>query len=155
MGLKYCKNIVSRGVWWCPPTILNRLRVHYLSFIISFALLEPITFNSKLILWTCILLFTDGQLQCACEGPKCLHPTRCQGTQCFSSVKVSKSGVFFERGCLDEPDQILLQCFTATSYHQAIQCCSQDRCNSNTTREYLMSLLPSGALCLQGNWTVL
>lgn len=85
----------------------------------------------------------DGHLQCACEGPKCLHPTRCQGTQCFSSVKVSKSGVFFERGCLDDADQILLQCFTATSYHQAIQCCSQDRCNSNTTREYLMSLLPS------------
>ncbi|MEQ2157855.1 hypothetical protein GOODEAATRI_006131 [Goodea atripinnis] len=87
--------------------------------------------------------FTDGQLVCLCEGSKCPQTTQCHGTQCFSSVKVSSGGVVFERGCLKGQEKIRLQCFTAPSFHQAIHCCSQDLCNANTTRAFLMSLLPS------------
>ncbi|KAM9842431.1 activin receptor type-1 [Aulostomus maculatus] len=86
---------------------------------------------------------SDGQLVCLCDSPKCLQATQCQGTQCFSSVKVGSSGVVFERGCLKGPEKIQLHCSTAPSFHQAIFCCSQDMCNSNTTRSALMSLLPS------------
>ncbi|MEQ2254429.1 hypothetical protein ILYODFUR_003663 [Ilyodon furcidens] len=87
---------------------------------------------------------SDGQLVCLCEGSKCPQTTQCHGTQCFSSVKVSSGGVVFERGCLKGQEKIRLQCFTAPSFHQAIHCCSQDLCNANTTRAFLMSLLPSG-----------
>ncbi|XP_047201989.1 activin receptor type-1 isoform X1 [Girardinichthys multiradiatus] len=86
---------------------------------------------------------SDGQLVCLCEGSKCPQTTQCHGTQCFSSVKVSSGGVVFERGCLKGQEKIRLQCFTAPSFHQAIHCCSQDLCNANTTRAFLMSLLPS------------
>ena len=88
---------------------------------------------------------TDGQLVCLCDSPKCLQDTQCHGTRCFSSVKVGSSGVVFERGCLQGSEKIRLHCSTAPSFHQAIFCCAQDMCNSNTTRSYLMSLLPSGA----------
>ncbi|KAM4542704.1 activin receptor type-1 [Odontesthes bonariensis] len=86
---------------------------------------------------------SDGHLVCLCEGPKCPQAIQCHGTQCYSSVKVGSNGVLFERGCLLGPEKIRLQCSTAPSFHQAIHCCSQDRCNSNTTRNWLMSLLPS------------
>uniref|UniRef100_A0A8C5NGC5 receptor protein serine/threonine kinase n=1 Tax=Gouania willdenowi TaxID=441366 RepID=A0A8C5NGC5_GOUWI len=87
-----------------------------------------------------------GHLVCLCEGPKCSQSTQCHGTQCFSSVKVASGGVGgveFERGCLEGLQNSRLQCLTAPSSHQAIVCCSQDRCNSNTSRTSLMSLLPS------------
>ena len=99
--------------------------------------------------WTRILSFSDGHLVCLCEGPKCPQATQCHGTQCFSSVKVGSNGVLFERGCLLGPDKIRLLCSIAPSFHQAIHCCSQDRCNSNTTRNWLMSLLPSGLTATQ------
>eukprot|EP00064_Thunnus_orientalis_P016077 superscaffoldBa00003108_g16140 len=86
---------------------------------------------------------SDGQLVCLCDSPKCLQDTQCQGTRCFSSVKVGSSGVMFERGCLQGSEKIRLHCSTAPSFHQAIFCCAQDMCNSNTSRSYLMSLLPS------------
>ncbi|XP_038585260.1 activin receptor type-1 [Micropterus salmoides] len=86
---------------------------------------------------------SDGQLVCLCDSPKCLQATQCQGTRCFSSVKVSSSGVVFERGCLKGLDKIRLHCSTAPSSHQAIFCCSQDMCNGNTTTNALMSLLPT------------
>lgn len=85
---------------------------------------------------------SEGHLVCLCEGPKCPH-TECHGTQCFSSVKLSNNGVVFDSGCLKGQESISLQCFTAPSSHQAIHCCSQDLCNRNTTRDFLMSLLPS------------
>lgn len=96
-----------------------------------------------LVNWTHIS-FTDGQLACLCDRPKCLQATQCHGARCFSSVKVSSSGVVFERGCLDGPQKIRLHCSTPPSLHQAIFCCSQDMCNSNTTTSSLMSLLPTG-----------
>ncbi|KAF7667640.1 hypothetical protein LDENG_00056480 [Lucifuga dentata] len=85
----------------------------------------------------------DGQLVCLCDSSKCLQDTKCNGTQCFSSVKVGSGGVVFERGCLKGPEKVRLHCSTAPSFHQAISCCSQYMCNSNTTRGSLMALLPS------------
>uniref|UniRef100_A0AAQ4NZB0 receptor protein serine/threonine kinase n=1 Tax=Gasterosteus aculeatus aculeatus TaxID=481459 RepID=A0AAQ4NZB0_GASAC len=86
---------------------------------------------------------SDGKLECLCETPQSLRATKCQGTRCFSSVKVSSSGVVFEHGCLEGLDKIRLHCSTAPSFHQAIFCCSQEMCNGNTTRSSLMSLLPT------------
>ncbi|XP_013865232.1 activin receptor type-1 [Austrofundulus limnaeus] len=88
---------------------------------------------------------SDEHLTCVCEGPKCPQASQCQGTQCFSSVKVGSSEIVFERGCLKGPEKIRLQCSTTPSFHQAILCCSQDRCNSNTSSSLLLSLLPSAA----------
>ncbi|KAL6105465.1 acvr1b [Pungitius sinensis] len=86
---------------------------------------------------------SDGKLECLCETPQSLQATKCHGTRCFSSVKVSSSGVVFEHGCLEGLDKIRLHCSTAPSFHQAIFCCSQEMCNGNTTRSSLMSLLPT------------
>ncbi|XP_068574115.1 activin receptor type-1 isoform X1 [Cebidichthys violaceus] len=86
---------------------------------------------------------SDGKLECLCETPQSLRATKCHGTRCFSSVKVSSSGVVFEHGCLEGLDKIRLHCSTAPSFHQAIFCCSQEMCNGNTTRSSLMSLLPT------------
>uniref|UniRef100_A0A3Q4B2E4 receptor protein serine/threonine kinase n=1 Tax=Mola mola TaxID=94237 RepID=A0A3Q4B2E4_MOLML len=80
-------------------------------------------------------------LQTSAEGSG--TATQCHGTRCFSSVKVSSSGVVFERGCLKGLEKILLHCSTPPSSHQAIFCCSHDMCNSNTTTNWLMSLLPT------------
>ncbi|XP_029972366.1 activin receptor type-1 [Salarias fasciatus] len=85
----------------------------------------------------------DGQLVCLCEGPKCPQSTQCQGTHCFSSVHVTGGGFVFERGCLEGSESSRLQCCTSPSVHQAIVCCSQDRCNFNTNHSFLLSLLPS------------
>ncbi|XP_023252763.1 activin receptor type-1-like [Seriola lalandi dorsalis] len=85
---------------------------------------------------------SDGQLVCLCDSPTCPQVTRCQGTRCFSSVKVGSSGVVFEHGCLNGQEKILLHCSTAPSFHQAIYCCSEYMCNGNSTRSFLMSLLP-------------
>lgn len=100
--------------------------------------------NSMTVWWTHIISSTDGQLACLCDSPKCLQATPCHGTRCFSSVKVSSSGVVFERGCLEGPEKTRLLCSTAPSFHQAIFCCSHDMCNSNTSTSSLMSLLPTG-----------
>ncbi|XP_053290527.1 activin receptor type-1 [Pleuronectes platessa] len=86
---------------------------------------------------------SDGQLVCLCDSPTCPQVTRCQGTRCFSSVTVGGSRVEFEHGCLNGPEKILLHCFTAPSFHQAITCCSETMCNGNNTRSTLMALLPS------------
>lgn len=84
---------------------------------------------------------SDGPLVCVCN--KCQEATECHGTRCFSSVKVESSGVHFERGCLKDDEQTNLQCSRTPAFKQAIFCCSQDMCNSNTTRSSLMSMLPS------------
>lgn len=84
----------------------------------------------------------DGQLACLCT--KCLPATQCHGSRCFSSVKVIGDQAVFERGCLKGEDNIHLQCSTPPSFHQAIDCCSQDMCNSNATKSQLMSRLPTG-----------
>ncbi|XP_029315999.1 activin receptor type-1 [Cottoperca gobio] len=86
---------------------------------------------------------SEGQLVCLWDSPKCLQATQCHGTRCFSSVKVDSSGVVFEHGCLTETDKIRLQCSTAPSSYQVILCCSQDMCNGNSTRTFLISLLPT------------
>ncbi|KAG7511351.1 activin receptor type-1-like [Solea senegalensis] len=86
---------------------------------------------------------SDGQLVCLCHSPTCPQVTRCQGTRCFSSVIVGVSGVEFEHGCLNELEKVRLHCSTAPSSRQAIICCSENMCNSNTTRTSLVSLLPS------------
>ncbi|XP_075873876.1 activin receptor type-1 [Nelusetta ayraudi] len=84
---------------------------------------------------------SDGQLACLCT--KCLPATQCHGSRCFSSVKVISDQAVFERGCLKGEDNIHLQCSTPPSFHQAIDCCSQDMCNSNATKSQLMSRLPT------------
>ncbi|XP_029350438.1 activin receptor type-1 [Echeneis naucrates] len=85
---------------------------------------------------------SDGQLVCLCDSPTCPQVTRCQGTRCFSSVKVDSNKVVFEHGCLNGPEKIRLHCSTTPSFHQAIFCCSENMCNSNSTRNSLMSMLP-------------
>ncbi|XP_068436185.1 activin receptor type-1 [Clinocottus analis] len=84
---------------------------------------------------------SDGKLECRCETAQCLQARKCHGTRCFSSVKVSSSGVVIEHGCLEGLDKIRLQCSTAPSFHHAIFCCSQEMCNGNTTKSSLMSML--------------
>ncbi|XP_021163490.2 activin receptor type-1 [Fundulus heteroclitus] len=86
---------------------------------------------------------SDGQLVCLCEGQKCPQPHQCHGTHCFSSVKVSGSGVEFQRGCFDGQGKTPLQCFTTPSVHQIVLCCSLELCNENITGGFLKSLMPS------------
>uniref|UniRef100_A0A8C6TSB1 receptor protein serine/threonine kinase n=1 Tax=Neogobius melanostomus TaxID=47308 RepID=A0A8C6TSB1_9GOBI len=84
---------------------------------------------------------SDGPLVCMCD--KCQEATDCRGTRCFSSVKLEGGVVLFERGCLKNDQQTILQCSTSPSVKKAIFCCAQDLCNANATRSVLMALLPS------------
>uniref|UniRef100_A0A1A8BRB4 receptor protein serine/threonine kinase n=1 Tax=Nothobranchius kadleci TaxID=1051664 RepID=A0A1A8BRB4_NOTKA len=86
---------------------------------------------------------SDEHLECICEGPKCLQASECRGSSCFSSIRVSGGEELFERGCLKGPEQIQLQCSTSPFPHQAILCCSQHLCNSNTNSSSLKSRLLS------------
>ncbi|KAJ8003443.1 hypothetical protein DPEC_G00148380 [Dallia pectoralis] len=93
------------------------------------------------LLQTLLALAEDGQLLCVCEGSGCLNSPQCEGSQCYSSVKVDSHGVVVTRGCLQGSEKSRLTCSTAPTLRQAVLCCSSFMCNRNATAGSLLPLL--------------
>ncbi|XP_010884895.1 activin receptor type-1 isoform X2 [Esox lucius] len=94
-----------------------------------------------LLLQSLQALAEDGQLMCVCEDSGCLDSRQCEGSQCYSSVKVGGRGVVVTRGCLQGSEKSRMTCFTPATLSQAVLCCSSFMCNRNATADSLLPLL--------------